>query len=238
MYKGCSIAVILPAWNEAGKLRPTIERMPKPLLDCVVVVDDGSTDTTAEEAEGAGAVVLRHAQNQGVGAAIRTGIDWCTQHGYDLTGIMAADNQDFPEELERLASAVVDDGVDFVQGSRYVAGGRRLNQPLARTLMTRGYSLFFSLCVLRWITDATNGYKLFRTDMCRNMNLNQEWLDRYELEPYLLYQAVRSGRPFREVPVTKFYPPDRSVGYTKMRAWRDWWRISRPMVLLTLRLRH
>jgi len=57
------------------------------------------------------------------------------------------------------------------------------------------------------------------------------------LEPYLLYEAIRPGCKVREVPVTKFYPPDRRVGYTKMKAWRDWWRISRPMLLLTLRLR-
>jgi dolichol-phosphate mannosyltransferase len=237
MYQGRSIAIILPAWNEAGKIGRAVARMPRDLVDVVLVVDDGSTDGTGQEAERAGASVLRHEGNQGVGAAIRTGIEWAQAHDIALTGIMAGDDQDDPAEIVHLARSIVEDGTDFVQGSRYVNGGRRLNQPVGRTIMTRGYSVLFSLCVWRPITDATNGFKLFRTDVTKAMNLRQSWLDRYELEPYLLYEAIRRGLRVREVAVTKYYPADRAVGYTKMRAILDWWRISRPMVLLTLRLR-
>jgi dolichol-phosphate mannosyltransferase len=238
MYKDHSIAVILPALNEAGKIGRAVSRMPRPLVDEVVVVDDGSTDGTAAEAEAAGARVLRHQVNRGVGAAIRTGIVWGEDHGIALTGIMAGDDQDDPNELIRLAEAIVDRGCEFVQGSRYLPGGTRLHQPFSRTVMTIGYSVMFSAVTLRRITDATNGFKLFRTEICRTWPLEQSWLDRYELEPYLLYQAIRRGCRVCEVPVTKFYPPDRSVGYTKMKAYRDWWRIVRPMLLLTLRIRH
>ncbi len=237
MYKGQSIQVILPALNEAGKIGRAVQRIPRPLVDRVLVVDDGSTDGTAAEAETAGATVIRHDSNRGVGAAIRSGIERAQQDGIALTGIMAGDDQDDPEELVRLAEAIVDRGCEFVQGSRYLPGGQRLNQPLSRTVMTIGYSVMFSASVLRRITDATNGFKLFRTEICREWPLRQAWLDRYELEPYLLYQAIRRGHRVCEVPVTKYYPPDRAVGYTKMKAWRDWWRISRPMLLLTLRLR-
>ena len=237
MYKGQSIQVILPALNEAGKIGRAVQRIPRPLVDRVLVVDDGSTDGTAAEAETAGATVIRHDSNRGVGAAIRSGIERAQQDGIALTGIMAGDDQDDPDELVRLAEAIVDRGCEFVQGSRYLPGGQRLNQPLSRTVMTIGYSVMFSASVLRRITDATNGFKLFRTEICREWSLRQAWLDRYELEPYLLYQAIRRGHRVCEVPVTKYYPPDRAVGYTKMKAWRDWWRISRPMLLLTLRLR-
>ncbi len=238
MYRGQSIAVILPALNEGGKIGRAVSRIPRPLVDEVVVVDDGSTDATAAEAEAAGARVLRHPTNRGVGAAIRTGIEWDQEHGMALTGIMAGDDQDDPNELVRLAEAIVDRGNEFVQGSRYLPQGRRLNQPLSRTVMTRGYSVLFSLVTLRRVTDATNGFKLFRTAICCDWPLGQSWLDRYELEPYLLYQAIRRGYRVCEVPVTKYYPPDRSVGYTKMKAYRDWWRIVRPMLLLTVRLKH
>ena len=238
MYKGQSIAVILPALNEGGKIGRAVSRIPRPLVDDVVVVDDGSSDTTAAEAELAGARVLRHATNRGVGAAIRTGIEWAQEQGIALTGIMAGDDQDDPNELVRLAEAIVDGGYQFVQGSRYLPHGRRLNQPLSRTVMTLGYSVLFSIVTLRRITDATNGFKLFRTEICREWPLKQSWLDRYELEPYLLYEAIRRGCKVCEVPVTKYYPPDRSVGYTKMKAYRDWWRIVRPMLLLTVRIKH
>ena len=237
MYRQHSIAYILPAWNEAKKISRAVERMPRDLVDEVIVVDDGSSDGTAAVAAAAGARVLRHETNWGVGAAIRTGITWARRRNIALTGIIAADDQDDPQQIINLVRAIVDEGADFVQGSRYLEGGRRLNQPLSRTLMTRGYSFLFSLCVRRPISDATNGFKLFRTEITSTMALDQRWLDRYELEPYLLYQAIKRGHRVREVAVTKYYPPDR-LGYTKMRAWRDWWRISRPMLLLTVGLKH
>lgn len=237
MYKGKTIQLILPALNEAGKIGRSVARIPTELVDDVVVVDDGSTDGTAEEARAAGAVVVSHETNRGVGAAIRTGIGRAQEAGIDLCGIIAGDDQDNPKEITRLADAIIDDGADFIQGSRYLPGGQRLNQPASRTAMTRSYSVFFSACARRRITDATNGFKLFRSEITRNMDLDQPWLDRYELEPYLLFTAIRQGFKVREVPVTKFYPPDREVGYTKMKAYRDWWGISRPMLLLALHIK-
>jgi dolichol-phosphate mannosyltransferase len=237
MYKGKSIQMILPALDEAGKIGRSVERIPRDLVDVVVVVDDGSTDTTADEARAAGATVICHATNQGVGAAIRTGIKRAQDSGIDLCGIIAGDDQDDPGEVTRLADAIIDGGADFIQGSRYLPGGRRINQPSSRTYMTRSYSTFFSVCARRRITDATNGFKLFRTEITREMNLDQDWINRYELEPYLLFTAIRKGFKVEEVPVTKFYPEHRDVGYTKMKAYRDWWGISRPMLLLALHIK-
>ena len=237
MYRGMSIQMILPALNESGKIGRAVERIPRDVVDDVVVVDDGSTDGTAAEAGAAGAVVVVHETNQGVGAAIRTGIQRAQQEHIDLCGIMAGDDQDDPKEIVRLADAIIDGGCDFIQGSRYLADGKMLNQPRSRTAMTRSYSVFFSACVRHRITDATNGFKLFRTEVTEQMNLDQTWLNRYELEPYLLFTAIKMGLNVREVPVTKYYPPDRTVGYTKMKATRDWWGISRPMLLLALHIR-
>jgi dolichol-phosphate mannosyltransferase len=237
MYKGYAIQLVLPAFDEVGKIGQAVRRIPRPLIDHVVVVDDGSKDETAAEAGAAGATVLRHDHNLGVGAAIRTGIEHAVASGVPLVGILAGDDQDDPLEILRLADAIIDDGHDLVQGSRYLPGGRFINQPASRTIMTKAYSALFSLCVGRRITDATNGFKLFRASLCTSLALDQEWLDGYELEPYLLFQAIRRNHRVTEVPVTKFYPPDQATGYTKMRAWRDWWRISRPMLLLTLHLR-
>ena len=237
MYKGKTIQLILPALNESGKIGKAVRRIPRDIVDDVVVVDDGSNDATAAEAREAGAIVLVHEHNQGVGAAIRTGILRAQRESIDLCGIIAGDDQDKPEEIVRLAGAIVDDGADFIQGSRYLPGGKRENQPGSRTAMTRSYSVFFTVCVGKRITDATNGFKLFRTETTRGMSLDQPWLNRYELEPYLLFTAIKQGFDVREVPVTKYYPPNREIGYTKMKAYRDWWGISRPMLLLALRIR-
>lgn len=88
------------------------------------------------------------------------------------------------------------------------------------------------------MTDTTNGFRAVRMSMLDDarINLNQQWLDHYELEPYLLYKAIMLGYKVIEVPVTKIYPP-RSEGYTKMKAITGWWSILRPLVYLGLRIK-
>lgn len=237
MYQGHRVLVILPALNEASKVGKVIAKVPADIVDKVLVVDDGSTDETAQEAEEAGATVIQHKINRGVGAAIRTGIDYALANGYDITVVMASDDQDEPTEVARLLDPIVSDGYEYVHGSRYLAGGRRVNHPFHRTLTTWFYSLFFRFVVGYPITDGTNGFRAFRTAICQNINLWQNWLDRYELEPYLYYQAIKQGFRVTEVPVTKIYPADAKVGYTKMRPLIDWWRIFRPLVFLFLRIK-
>ena len=96
----------------------------------------------------------------------------------------------------------------------------------------------FSLITGRWITDSTNGFRAVRTSVFNDqrINLNQPWLDQYELEPYLVYKAIALGYKFTEVPVSKIYPP-RRFGYTKMRPLTGWWSILRPLVFLGLGLK-
>ena len=236
MWQGLRVVAVLPALDEAGKVGRVVRQMPD-LVDTTVVVDDGSTDQTVAESEAAGAVVLRHPKNRGVGAAIRTVIRYAEREGFDVVVIVASDDQDDPTEMPRLLEAITERGFDYAHGSRYLPGGKRVNHPLSRAILTRGYSALFTLVSGRWTTDASNGFRAFRTGIVRTMDLDQEWLDRYELEPYLYFQAIKQGYRVTEVPVTKLYPANRAVGYTKMRPFRDWWRISRPLVYLGFGLR-
>ena len=236
MWEGLRVVAVLPALNEVGKVGRVVGLMPD-AVDRTVVVDDGSTDGTAAEAEAAGAVVLKHATNRGVGAAIRTGIRYAERESFDVVVIVASDDQDDPREIPRLLAAITDDRFDYVHGSRYLPGGAMVNHPISRAILTRGYSAVFTLVSGRLTTDASNGFRAFRTSIVRTMDLDQEWLDRYELEPYLYFQAVKQGYRVTEIPVTKMYPANRAVGYTKMRPFRDWWRITRPLVFLGLGLR-
>lgn len=199
----------------------------------VVVVDDGSTDRTAKTAGMAGATVIRHGRNRGVGAALRDGYELAARRGFGYVVTMGGDDQDRAGEIPRLLRAL-DGGYDFVQGSRWARGGRVVNIPLFRRVTTIVYSLVFSALTGRRITDGTNGFRAFRTGMLAGINLRQRWLDTYELEPYLYWNAIKKGFRVTEAPVTKVYPP---TGYTRMRPFRDWWRILRPLIMLALRIR-
>ena len=107
--------------------------------------------------------------------------------------------------------------------------------PLYRKYATRVHPWLMSLITGHRITDSTNGFRAFRLSIFNNLkiNIDQPWLDRYELEPYLLYKVITLGFRYKEVPVTKIYP-SRKLGYTKMKPVTGWWSILRPLIYLGL----
>ena len=123
-----------------------------------------------------------------------------------------------------------------MQGSRYKEGGEFLRMPLRRRLGTRAYTLLFSLFCGRRVSDASSGFRAIKLTLFddRRIDLHQDWLDRYELEPYLLFKALRLRHRVVEVPVTIEYPQTDGIAYTKMRALVDWWKIFRPILFLGL----
>ena len=104
--------------------------------------------------------------------------------------------------------------------------------------MIKGYTLVFRLLIRRAGTDVTNGFRAYRLALLDDprIDIDQEWLDHYELEYYIHYKAMTLGFRTSEVPVSKTYPPQRR-SYSKIRPFRDWWSIIRPTVLLRLGLR-
>jgi dolichol-phosphate mannosyltransferase len=231
------VAVVIPAWNEAGKVGAVVRKVPPRLCSCVIVVDDASQDGTAEEALAAGAArVVRHPANRGVGAAIRTGLHAARDAGYEFVAILSGDDQHEPDELPRLLEPLFAGEADLVQGSRWLPGGATPGIPRLRRWLTRLYPLLFRIASGSPCTDGTNGMRAFRLALLDDpgIRLDQGWLDRYELEPYLLFQAVRRGYRVCEAPVTVRY---HARGTSKMRPLRDGWRILRPLLFLRLGLK-
>jgi dolichol-phosphate mannosyltransferase len=237
MYKGLKVVLIAPVLDEEMKIGEVVRRAPRDIVDEVLVVDDGSKDRSAEIARGVGATVLSMGATVGVGAALRAGFMWAKERAFDVIVVCAGNNKDAPEEIPRLLDPIVD-GADFVQGSRFLAGGRTGGMPVYRRLATRLHPVLFSLSAGKWVSESTNGFRAFRVKLLDNprIQLDQRWLDEYELEPYLYWKTIRLGYRTAEVPVTKIYPP-KSIGYTKMRPITGWWSMLRPIVLLGLRLR-
>ena len=157
------------------------------------------------------------------------------EKNYDVIVELAGDNQDCPEELDKLLNTLILDKYDYVHGSRWLKKGKRINHPFHRSFFTIIYSCFMSIITLSNITDGTNGARVFKASILndKRINLKQDWLNRYELEPYLYYYVIILKYRFKEIPVTKYYPK-KNIGYTKMIAFKDWWSIVRPLILIPL----
>jgi dolichol-phosphate mannosyltransferase len=227
------IAVVIPALNEAGKIGRVLDKMPKDGRFEAIVVDDGSTDGTGDEARAHGAaVVIRHEVRGGVGAAIRDGWMCGIERGRPYVALLSGDDQHVPSELIGAFAALEAKKADYVQGSRWMTGGAVVGKTGGRALGARLYSIAFSLLSGRRVTDATNGFRIFRSSILASprIRIEQPWLDSYDLEPYVLYKAIRGGFVVIEHPVTVVYHD--VEGYTKMRGIRDWWRLFRPALLL------
>lgn len=240
MNRRCRVLCILPAYNEEGKIGRVVTKVRAVNeVDEIVVADDCSTDNTFSEASEAGARVIRHEKNMGVGAGIRSGLIYGRDNKFDIAVIMSGDDQHEPEELQSVLQPLRDGAADFVQGSRRLKGGKTVHAPLFREITTRLFSLFFTLVTFRRITDGTNGFRAFFLSILDDddINLEQDWLNTYELEPYLLYKVVTSSK-YRvvEKPITIYYRGE-TRQYSKMKPFRDWWRIARPLLFLALRMR-
>ncbi len=230
------IVVVAPVYNEAGKIGRAVSKVPRSEVSEIVVVSDASDDGSDEDARQAGATVLRHEKTQGVGAAIRTGLQYGLDKGYDILVVMAGNDKDDPTEIPKLVAPILERGADYVQGSRYARGGEYGKMPLHRTILTRAYPWLVRQITGFPITDATNGFRAITASFLKDprVNMNQVWLDRGELEYYLQLKALFLGFRVEEVPVRKIYPDLTAYkNYTKIRPITDWIRNLRPIFYLT-----
>ncbi len=234
------VLCVAPAWNEERRIGEVVRAVPREAVAACLVVDDGSTDGTADVARSEGAIVVRHETNRGVGAAIRSGFHFAQENGYDVVVVVSGGGKTPPAQIPRLLAPILEGDALFVQGSRYLPGGEAIGLPWHRQWGTRGYTALFSLLARRRSTDASSGFRAVDLRLFDDptIDLEQAWLDGYELEPYLLFRALRSSARVVEVPVTIAYPArDGAAKFSKMRPLVDWWKIFRPVVFLSLGIR-
>lgn len=242
-----TVLLIVPAFNEGIKLERVAERIEAyrrrkdlPFALDALLADDASTDEMPDRLSARyGFMWIRSEKRSGVGALIRMAYDYGLEKKYDVLVTMAGNNKDNPEEIGRLVELIRGGEFDFVQGSRYLPGGDFGKMPAHRLLATRWmHPKLFSLMTGKKITDSTNGFRAVRSSILRDsrIELHQDWLNHYELEPYLFYQAIRLGYRVTEVPVSKIYP-DKALGYSKMIPVLSWWSILKPLFCLFFRIK-
>ena len=192
------VAVIVPAYNEAENLPSTLGRIPRqerPDLK-VIVVDDGSSDDTAEIAHRHGAdVVVSHQRNQGLGAALRTGLATANELDARAAVYVDADGEYPPEQIPDLLAPIEADEADYVLGSRYLEHKPR--QRLFRRMGNLAFTAALNVAAGRRISDGQTGFRAFS----RRALECAEIIHDYNYAQVLTLDLLKKGMRMREVPV-------------------------------------
>lgn len=224
------VLVVVPTYNEIDNVRPIVQRLHSALSDVdVLIADDNSPDGTGAVADELATAddrvhVLHRPGKQGLGAAYVAGFRWAAEQGYDVVVEMDADGSHRPEQLPALLAALRD--ADLVLGSRWVAGGRVVNWPWSRELLSRGGNLY-----TRWwlgvpLRDATGGFRAYRRRVLDAIDLDSIASQGYCFQVDLAWRACRAGFRVAEVPI-EF--ADRERGQSKMGAHivrEAFWRVT------------
>jgi dolichol-phosphate mannosyltransferase len=229
--------VIIPVFNEEHRIKPVLEKFKDVEIDRILVVNDGSNDSTPEILRSYEVEIINHSEKQGVGSCIRDGIDHARENGFPLVVVMAGNGKDDPREIPKLLKPIVEQEYDYIQGSRYMQGGEAGNLPFARMIGIKLFTWTWSLLLWKKLTDVTNGFRAYKVSLFDDPKINiwQNWLCTYELEYYIHFWVLKLKYKFREVPVSKIYPSKKK--YSKIRPFLDWWPIVKPLFYLLLRIR-
>ncbi|KJK54790.1 polyprenol monophosphomannose synthase [Saccharothrix sp. ST-888] len=211
------VLVIIPTYNEVENVERIVSRVRAAVPEVhVLVADDNSPDGTGDLADKIAAEddhvhVLHRKGKEGLGAAYLAGFRWGIDNGYDVLVEMDADGSHQPEELPRLLTALR--GADLVLGSRWVPGGKIVNWPKSRVLLSRGGSTYSRLMLDVPLRDVTGGYRAFRKETLLGLGMDQVASAGYCFQVDLAWRAVKAGFKVTEVPITFI---ERELGASKM----------------------
>lgn len=204
-----TVAVVVPAFNEEVMIEGTILEIPS-FVDHIVVVDDASTDRTAEIV---GSLSVQHPRltlitlecNQGVGAAIRTGYAWCRDRGIDITVVMAGDGQMNPADLPALLQPILEGRSDYVKGNRLITGRAWNKIPRVRYLGNAALSFLTKIASGYWhCSDSQTGYTAITLAALKKIPV-EEIYPRYGMPNDLLVTLNIHNLRVCDVPVEPVY---------------------------------
>ncbi|HMI84457.1 MAG TPA: C45 family autoproteolytic acyltransferase/hydrolase [Polyangiaceae bacterium] len=208
-------AILVPAFDAVDTIAGVVSGLRRELGEGlpIFVVDDGSRDGTSEAAREAGAIVVRHPENRGKGAAIRTGLAAMRQRGCNVAVTVDADGQHPADQAARLLDACADETA-IVLGTRDLA---KSGAPRGNVIGNRASNFFVSIFNRRRFRDTQCGLRRYPVETTLALRTHDQ---RFGFEAEVIFAAVRAGVPIHEAPVRVLYPP-RSRHRTHYRAFRD-----------------
>ena len=212
--KQSKYCLLIPILNEKGRIDRELQTAREhgiPSLVDIVICDGGSTDgcTEAEQLKALGVNTLLTKTGPGKqGAQLRMGFWWALQRGYEGFITVDGNNKDSVEDIPAFIQKL-DEGYDFVQGSRFIKGGRAVNTPPLRYFAVRLiHAPIISITARKWFTDTTNAFRAHSKKYITHPQVQpfRDVFAAYELLAYLSVKASRLGLRTCEIPVTRAYP--------------------------------
>jgi glycosyltransferase involved in cell wall biosynthesis len=214
MYRDKRVALVIPAYNEAKLIKPTLERVPA-VIDRVFVIDDRSPDNQAEVIERCAEAdsricLLRHEVNQGPGGSIITGYRKSAEEGYDITVVVGGDNQMGLDEVESFLNPIIDGEVDYTKGNRFVLS--KFEDTLSKMPRIRFWGNWMITALTKIASgyyktmDVVDGYTAISKRAIDTINWNHAW-KRYGYPMDFLIRLNAYGFKIRDIPRTAIYLP-------------------------------
>jgi glycosyltransferase involved in cell wall biosynthesis len=224
------LAILIPAFDAAAGIADVVAGARR-YSSQVVVVDDGSSDATAERARQAGAAVLSHATNRGKGVALLTGMRWLHEHGVEHVLTMDADRQHLAEQIPVLLAVAEQNPRSIVIGDRRLEQLTEVTTPLKRFGNRFANRWVEIACGMR-IPDTQSGFRVYPVAATLQLGVRAE---RFAFETEVLIRAARAGIAIESVPIEVYYPrPEERVSH--FRPFADTVRIIFVVVGLILGL--
>lgn len=196
------ILILIPAYNEGGKIARVVDGIRRVAPECdILVVNDGSRDDTAATAAAAGATVVSHPFNMGYGVAIQTGYKYAAANGYDFLSQIDGDGQHDPAYIPRLLAPVMAGDTDFVIGSRFLEV-ESYEPSLPRRIGMAFFRKLVSAIIGTRITDSTSGYQAFNRRVIRYFTTEVFPCDYPDADMLIILH--RAGFSIREIPVRMY----------------------------------
>lgn len=192
--------IVIPAWNEEESIGQVIKKIPRhfnPDVEVLVlVVNDGSSDQTVQRATEAGAdEIINFASNQGLGAAVRKGLQAAYERGADLAVMIDADDEYPAEEIPQVVAPILADDADYVMGSRFKGTIRGMKWH--RRLANMAFTSLQMILLRKWIWDGQSGFRAFSREVLRDLEIIHD----YNYAQVMTLNIVRQGYRMVEVPI-------------------------------------
>lgn len=193
---------VIPAFNEEKNITTVVNQV-KPLVDKVIVVDDCSSDRTADLAAKAGAVLIRHIINRGQGAALRTGTEYCLKNGADIIVHFDADGQFLSQDIKKVAAPIKSGTAQVVFGSRFLNNEHSLDMPFFKKYIIMPLAkavnkIFFNIN----LTDPQSGFRAMSGEAARKISWQQ---DRMAHCSEIMFEIKKNNFKVKEAPITVIY---------------------------------